>query len=363
MSFLNLTGEITRNNDYHYIFESSDKKEKNITHMCYLNFPNPIMPNCFMLVFDYNPNITKSLLNSFLFPEDKRIVNVKYPAKNYKKMIFPEPLKYDSLDSIRIDILCECTLKDKYNEKKEGESYDEEDENIENKMLIDLEIQMGFDIINTKKIVDYAKKLDIKYKGKIIVISLVYTGFVNPEKKQITKIGTKIPEYKRIHKFDDYEIYQLDMDICSQIMSTENNLWILDEKQILNDESKEWLKYLTLPLWSKSYKRNYYALPPLQKNFFKNECVYDALVIIYNIPDISYERHLFDQKESENITIKIMEMKEENERRKNESENSKEILNETKSNVSKKKKKKTVGKKRKNKYSSNDSSFSDNSNN
>ena len=60
--------------------------------------------------------------------------------------------------------------------------------NNENIIIIDLEMQIGYNTENTRIYINYAKLLNLKYDGKIIVLSLVYRGFENPRKNKGFKI-------------------------------------------------------------------------------------------------------------------------------------------------------------------------------
>ena len=73
---------------------------------------------------------------------------------------------------------------------EEDESEDEEDEKNENNkiIIIDLEIQIGFSVENTRRFLTYVKKLEKKYDKDIIVLSLVYEGLANPKKTKINNI-------------------------------------------------------------------------------------------------------------------------------------------------------------------------------
>ena len=181
-------------------------------------------------------------MNSFLYPKDNKIKTIKYNSREIPGDItkYPQPLSLHSLDSIRVDVLCKCIMekdnedkkykdennKDGKNEDEENEiddneyeyeyeeednededekdeNEDEEDENFENNkiIIIDLEIQIGFNVENTKSFLTYAKKLEKKYEKDIIVLSLVYKVFAFPKagKGSITSIKEKIiSDYKKL---------------------------------------------------------------------------------------------------------------------------------------------------------------------
>lgn len=170
-----------------------------------------------------------------------------------------------------------------------------------------MEIQNGYDLDKSRKLIDYAKALNEKYGKKIIVLSLAFKGFPNPKKNkgfEISLAKTNLSDYKIIKKFDDYVIYQIDLDYCrTLIQKKKSKLWILNEKQVMNLSSKEWIKYLTLPIWCKSSdeKKYYYEFPPINKDFFKSENVYDAFKILTKQDKANYLKSAFDQESQANV--------------------------------------------------------------
>ena len=123
----------------------------------------------------------------------------------------------------------------KYNKINEDEKQDDkkqnnnDNNNSQNCIIIDLEIQIGFNIENTKRFIKYVKDLGILHNNKLIVLSLVYTGFSNPKKNKKSLISlekTTISDYKKIYIIDDYKIYQIDVDYCRK------NL--LEKKEIMD---------------------------------------------------------------------------------------------------------------------------------
>ena len=164
-------------------------------------------------------------------------------------------------------------------------------------------MQNGYDLDKSRKLIDYAKALNEKYGKKIIVLYLAFKGFPNPKKNkgfEISLAKTNLSDYKIIKKFDDYVIYQIDLDYCrTLIQKKKSKLWILNEKQVMNLSSKEWIKYLTLPIWCKSTEPYYYEFPPLEKNFFLTEYVYEAFVILSNQEESTYLNYAKKQEDQE----------------------------------------------------------------
>jgi len=409
MSFLKFTGESNKEKEHYYVFEMAGETTEKYKDD-YIDMPSPINYNNFKHVFEYNPEITKSLLNSLLYPKDNNIITVEYiPRKQpEKKTDFPEPLNLESLDSLRADILCKCTLKneikeesqsdsDKVNEanesqneenekldlknemkdflekkeKEENENHDDADN--ENIIMIDLEMQIGYNTENTQIIINYIKKLNLKYKGKILVLSLVYRGFENSGKNKgfMTFLKQKyLPDYKNKITYDDYVIYQIDLDHSRKlILKKDQNLWILNKKQTMNDSSEEWIKYLTLPIWCKVSQDYYYAFPKLKKNFFLNQYLYQAFQILIYQDDIIYYKNAQNQESNIKLIKNYIFLKKRKKQLKKRSVNKdKKIetqqrqitylqvkLSENISELGQKKNKKSLKKYRKNKYNNEDS--------
>ena len=356
MSFQLYTGDCKTIQLYEFKMEGSDSI--NLTTNEYIEIPNPIMLRPFFQVFYHNPEITKNILNSILYPNDSNIIKVEFileKAKKEKISTIPKNLSFSSLDYLRGDILCECTLKNEIKTR-----------------IIDLEVQVGSNIKNTRRIVDYIKNLEIKFNDKIIVLSFIYNSFCSPLEKIKNNIeDRKLTQYKKIYEFDDYIIYQINSD---KIISYKEDIWITNEKEIINENGKEWIKYLTLPLWCQSFEHGFYAFPKLDESFFENKYVYDAFCIIQNIGGIPYSKDLVDQhylesdvfeciknkkeyiklrKETQKLKDAIEKAKKKLETKKSEEEKNKKTYPPISSNSSsnksqKKKKKKTIGKIRKN---------------
>ena len=317
MSFLKYTGEIDYNKSTkNYCFQMEDKTE--YFDKIYMNIPKPITDTNFKQVFGKNPEIAISLINSFLFPKTNKIKSIEYLSGELPGKIgsYPEPVNTKDYDLLRVDILCRCKLDEEDREEdsednSESGSKIRDNRNIDNTYIIDLEMQIGFSNENTKRFLKYAKKLDLKYQDRIIVLSLVSKGTLKPKKNNSSKISLQEQSlfgYKNTYEYDDYVIYQIDLDFCrKKISSNDEDLWITDEKEKLNDFTKEWLKYLTLSTWCKSFEENYYALPTVKKEFFQNNNVYEAITILYNQDDVYYQMDLYDQQEKEKRIQKFIE--------------------------------------------------------
>lgn len=384
MSFLKYTGIIDYNkNTRNYCFQMEDKTE--LLDKIYMNIPKPITDINFKEVFGKNPEIAKSLINSFLFPKTNKIKNIEYISLELQRKIgvFPEaPNKYD-FDLLRVDIFFRCTLdEERSKEENEEDSKDnsevgskmKNDKNIDNTYIIDLEIQIGFSTERTRQLLNYIKKLDLKYKDRIIVLSLVNKESLNPKKNNSSMTSLQEQsefDYKNIYEYDDYIIYQIDLDYCrKKITSNNGDLWLTEENEKLNDYTKEWVKYLTLSTWCKSYKNDYYALPTLTKKFFKNNYIYEAISILYNQDEVYYQMDLYDQQVKEKNIKKFKEQEKKLQELKDKNEENKKLIKKIKELETQlhHKKKKNIEKKRKtplansNSYDKNSNSSDSNSN-
>ena len=412
MSFLDYIGECTYDrNDLSYKFKM--KKGKVLSQDSYINIPNPIIDNMFKQVFARNTEITKSLLNSFLYPKEENIIKVEFLPTEIPGHIelFPEPIKLNSLDSIRVDVLCKCTLRDdaqiekenkteinkineiesgeeiqednkeeKANEEMEEEKYEEINTINENKkeevkediqtlmdlddqkkktIIIDLEMQIGFSNENTKRFIKYAKELNYLYGSQIIVLALVNSGTQNPRKNKGTLISLEqsdILNYKKIFSYDDYKIYQVDLDFCHKLILNDKQFWILNKKEKVKEKGMEWIQYLTIPNWCASFNNGYYVFPPLNKEFFINKDIHDAFKIIFNQNGINYRMSLYDQTEKEKKVKDYIKVKKENEELvkkvnslQEENDKLKKLMTKSKENKKNKKRNKRYKKNKKNK--------------
>lgn len=282
MSFLQYSGKFDKfNEDYedsYYFYMNDGNYLKDNT---YIEVTSPVIDNTFQKIFGENETITKSLLNSLLYPKNERINKIDFLPTNRPGKISD---KY-SYGSIRTDVLCKCYLK-------------EDNEDKETVLIIDLEMQINFNKENTKKFIYYLKRLYSKYiDTKIIVLALVFRNVPNPYLNKGTK--TYLEEKDIYSKFevnnhdDEFSIYQIDISYCyTLLLNNKEKIWIVEKE--INDKGKEWLKFLNLPNWCGSYKKNYYVLPPLKKNFYKTKEVIEAFKILKDEDKIQYDMYLYD---------------------------------------------------------------------
>ena len=318
MSFLRFTGVVDKK-DSSFIFRMN--KGKDLIENSYINIPNPIIDNSFKQIFGKNNEITKCLLNSILYPNEEKIEKVEFLTNDLPGRIpkYPEPLTLNSLDSIRVDVLCKCFLKNEEFEeegKKNNTVHMDLDNADKEYIIVDLEIQLGFSFENTKRFIKYAKELDSLYKKDIIVLALVYSGVSKPNKNKGTCIcleQSNLSDYKRVLSFTDYIIYQIDLDFCNNLVLEGKKFWILDENEKIKLKGKEWIKFLTLPSWcDESDTDGYYIFPPLNENFFIGNSIFNAFRILFNQDRLTYQMNLYDFKERERKLLDYYSLTEEN---------------------------------------------------
>ena len=101
------------------------------------------------------------------------------------------------------------------------------------------------------------------------------------KQRSIISIDEKnISDYKKIYSYDDYIIYQIDLDFCLKALRKGEDLWIINKNDNLDKIGLEWIKFLTLPIWCHSFLKGYYALPPIKKNMFNCKFVYKAFKVL-----------------------------------------------------------------------------------
>ena len=304
MSFLQYSGKfekIEENYEDSYIFFMNEGK--NLIDNTYIEVTSPIIDNTFQKIFGENEQITKSLLNSLIYPEKERINKIEFLPTNRPGKIGEK----NSFYSIRTDVLCKCYL-----------DFDNEDEDKE--LIVDLEMQINFNKENTKRFIYYLKRLYSKYfDAKIIVLALVFRNVPNPYINKGTKTNLEEKDiYSNLevnHYDEEFTIYQIDISYCYKLLLKEKKLRVI--KKEIDDIGKEWLKFLNLPNWCSSIKKNYYVLPPLRMKFFKSKEVFLAFKILKDEDNIQYDMYLYDlekinQKNEfvNNLIIQNKELKE-----------------------------------------------------
>lgn len=273
MSFLKYTGEFEIQKNGRYKFTMSDKKiirKDTITKVS-----NPIIDNNFQMVFGKYPEITKNLLNFLFYPQSKQIKDIKYLPQNIPGQLGER----NSLNSVRFDVLCKCELCNRANPKKE--------------MIIDIEMQKNFNIENTKRFILYLKKLYSAYNNiDIMVFALVFRKSDNPQKNNGSKTyieQVNIDDNKGINKFNEFPIYQIDLCYCYKlIFKMKKDLYINTEKEIIQNEGKEWIKFFNISNWCKN-SDELYILPEIEPDFFEGNEIYNAFTLLSEANNINID--------------------------------------------------------------------------
>lgn len=247
MSFLDYSGEVDTEGLY-YVFDMGEEKEPQ-KETYHLNIANPTIDNCFKKMFYSKSEITKSFLNSILFPKDKRITDITFlPTER------PGEAESYAEGSIRMDCVCKCKLNPlkRYPKIKEGDDalgvYSNDTE-----LVIDIEMQIGLKQNQDDISMSYLRALCQQYeKNKILVLVLLYTpNSKNPRINKGNIIAYGKEEFKNpvnIKKREDCVIYQLDLNYCSKLMKNGKIIWILNKSHKFEKAGKEWIKLFTIPI-------------------------------------------------------------------------------------------------------------------
>ena len=119
------------------------------------------------------------------------------------------------------------------------------------------------------------------------------------------------------------------MNYVYHLLKEDKEIAILNKNYEIKKSGKEWVKYLTIPVWCDSYDENYYTIPDYSaNNFIYEKNVKDAFNIIHKYDRNEYEEYL---KSIDKDKI-IEDLKAENAKLKN-----KLFKNKGKKNISKKK--------------------------
>lgn len=304
MSFLKFTG-VTYKLDDGESFEFKMSDGHNLIEYSMIELPSPIYDNSFKNIFGNKKNITKSFLNSIMYPSDKRIIDVTFLPTNLPGDI----TQLYSEGSIIADVLCKCIV-DEGNGKHKV-------------IIIDLEMQINFSKENTKRFISYLKKLNKYYSDYcIIVLALVFRDAINPYENMGTK--TLIDQKKLISEddiivntFDEFQIYQIDICYCYKSIFYDKKDINIFPNQIIREEGKEWIKFLNLPNWCEFFTEDFYAFPPLGSISYVDPEVKHALKMLEDQKNPRYEQYLEDKKKMEEKEKLFKQVIKENEMLKN----------------------------------------------
>lgn len=326
MSFLNYTGIIE---EFGQLYKFKMKYGSSIQDKYYLNIANPTIDNSFKRVF-FQKVIVRSCLNSIVFPNKYRIEEISLlPTES------PGEVEYYGRGSIRFDCPLKCILNNgktypKVNKQDAFGLYIDD-----NEIIVDIEMQIGGKSNLDDIYMNYMKKLIMTYNtNKILILSLLYTPeVINPKNNKgnlvtFTKSELKNPG-KFVQIFDDCIIYQLDLNYCMKLLNNNESVYLLNKSQILKETGKEWIKFLTIPIWCKSKKEKFFAFPPLERLSFNDDNVKSALKTLVDKSDNReydsqyearenflkhFEEYENTKKENSNLREQIDDVNKENER-------------------------------------------------
>ena len=273
MSFLDYTGEYTARRDK-FIFKMKGGKRK--TSKFFTIISDPTYDNAFKTMLCFQKSILKSLLNSVLFPESKLIEKLEY-SKTY----FPGKLDINSrygAGSKSIDVGCKCFLK--------------KDNNLnikDNVLMIDVEMQIGFNDEVESRFINYANAIKVKSNfADTWVVSFIVKESINSDNNIIEFDKKNSKGVVNVKKFQDIKIIEINLNHCYSLIKENKDIKILEE---LGIEGKEWIKLLSVPLWCQKYdlSEDIYMIPKhTQKGFISCNYVKKA------IEEIIYKPNVFD---------------------------------------------------------------------
>lgn len=338
MSFINYTGKVEPKGKK-YLFRING--EPNITSYYFVNIANPTIDNAFKKVFYTENEITRSFLNSILFPNSNKIIKVEFLPSE-----MPGNYSYYSTGSIRFDCLCRCKLTGKKRYPKKYELDDVFGLYLDEKeIIIDIEMQICSNPDLEATYFKYVNYLSKAYcKNKILLLALIYTPKVENPRAKGNIIYYQQEIYKNpieIIKKEDCIIYQLNLNYCYKKIKEGEDVYILNKNQILDEQGIEWIKFFTIPLWCKSLTEQYFAFPPLDELSFENDNVCNALKILVfqdSARSISYESDYVAQNDLLEKINNYESIKEELDVVKKKYENLKKSLHKRNSSSSRKKK-------------------------
>ena len=280
--FLNYTGEYEEINENEKDKEEEDKvffKFKfgdKMKGMDFLEIIPPVYDVSFKTIFSYDKEgleITKDFLNSVLFP---------------KTELIEEITSFTSVDDAFI-----AKVKNK------------------NKaIIVDLEMEKYFKNSLIEKF--HNQKNGLRKANEFMEIWVI-SFCLNKSKKPMEDKNSKSYILKK-NKVDEFKIldYIHIYEIC--LNDLYNNLdkdIELFEGEVIKEKGKEWIKLLTITLWSKHYKSKIYYLLPCNLSF-KGENIKKAIRKLSDIKDlykIRLETEIRSQKEDEEINNRIIKEK------------------------------------------------------
>ena len=301
MSFLKYTGVYTRKGEK-YVFEMNDNVKK--LSKFYTTLNNPTYDNSFKNMFCSEKSITKSFLNSVLFPKSKLIEKIEF-SKTYfaGKSLVNNRYGYGSKS---IDVGCKLFLK-----KNNGL-------NIKGNILIcDVEMQIGFSDEIEKRFIDYANKIrvDSNYQDTWVVSFILKESIDNKNNKvQLNKVDTD--GVVKMKDFQLMKIIEINLNYCNFLLKKNKEIEIIDG-EVLDIPGREWIKMLCIPLWCKSHwiNESVYILPELSKKFIKCSFLRKAMNKIvhkdqlFDLSDVDEHYNRIERKNYVKLQKEIKELR------------------------------------------------------
>ena len=293
MSFLDFTGIVDEIDNIFYFHMKSGKTP--LAYSSPTEILNPVLDSTFKFIFLQNEEITKNFLNSLNFLGEDEIKDLKFIRNEFPMLTGGRYGK----DIKKIDVGVLCTLGKKDNKEK-FISLNKDEKNITT-IIINIEMQLDYEIVDnedySKRFIGYANQIYASEKvDKVYVIALI----LNPKKPSEGKskssktllTESSIPKFAKIKEYDFMTIIKIDLNYCYKLLGENKGIWILNSNSLLNKEGEEWIKYLAIPLWCNSSDNGNYQFPNLlEKNFFANKYVRQALLILANKNNNAFKKY------------------------------------------------------------------------
>ena len=277
MSFLDYTGKFKIRKGNKIAFKM--KNGKNHTTIYFTKIRNPTHDNSFKNMFCYKKSILKSLLNSVLFPKSKIIEKIEYIQTYFAGK--SEIKNRYGFSSKSIDVGCKCFL-----EKNNGL-------NIKNDILIcDLEMQIGFSDKVEQRFIDYANAVRVysNYQDTWVISFILKENIDGNHIIGLNKVNSETLVH--VKNLQSIKLIEINLNHCLSLIDNNEDIKIINDEK-LGIEGKEWIKFLSIPLWCQSYLRDdVFVIPKYTKNKFIS-----CKLIKKAISEIIYEKDAFDLSE------------------------------------------------------------------
>ena len=255
MLFLDYTGTYTMSGE-RYVFRMKNNVKKISKFHTSLN--NPTYDNSFKNMFCTEKSITKSFLNSVLFPKSKIIEKIEFYKTNFPgKSLVNHRYGFGSKS---IDVGCKLFLK-----KDNGL-------NIKRNILMcDLEMQIGFSNEIEQRFIDYANTIRVNsdYQDTWVVSFILKESISNKNiNMQLNEVDSDgVVKMKDFHQI---RLFEINLNYCNLLLKNNKDIEIIDG-EVLDTPGREWIKMLCIPIWCDTDRINnsVYILPKLNKKFIK----------------------------------------------------------------------------------------------